>query len=141
MVLQIVATGSSNGLQLVIGQRLAELSAGSCQRIVETVVGIVHLIDFEYGLQTTFIKAGIMSHKGQGSYLVSYVILVVSIVISHISNLLRRYKNSSVSLRYRGIFCVLLGELSPSLQCFYPSFFLYMLSFNISVMSSGFKSI
>ena len=74
MVLQIVATGSSNGLQLVIGQRLPELSAGSCQRIVETVVGIAHLIDFEYGLQTTFVKAGIMSDEGQGSYLVSYII-------------------------------------------------------------------
>ena len=74
MVLQVVATGSSNGLQLMIGQRLAELSAGCCQGIVETVIGIVHLIHLEHGLQTTFIKAGIMSNKGQGSYLVSYVI-------------------------------------------------------------------
>jgi len=64
MVLQVIATGSGYGLQLVIGQRLAKLLAGSCQGIVEAIVRIVHLIHLEHGLQTTFVKASIMSDKG-----------------------------------------------------------------------------
>ena len=61
-------------MELVIRQRMAELSAGCCQGIVEAVVGIVHLIDSEHGFQTTFVKAGIVSHEGDGGYLVSHVI-------------------------------------------------------------------
>ena len=64
MVLEIVATGNSYGMQLVIGKRPAELPTGSCQSIVETIIRIVHLIHLEHGLQTAFIKAGIVSHKG-----------------------------------------------------------------------------
>ena len=64
MVLEVVAAGSGNGLQLVIGQRLPELSTRCCQGIVETVVRVVHLIHLEYGLQTAFIETGIMSYKG-----------------------------------------------------------------------------
>ena len=64
MVLQVVATGSSYGLQLVIGQGMAELPTGCSQGIVEAIVRIVHLIHLEYGFQTTFVKAGIVSHKG-----------------------------------------------------------------------------
>ena len=45
-------------MELVIRQRMAELSAGCCQGVVESVVGIVHLIDSEHSFQTTFIKSG-----------------------------------------------------------------------------------
>ena len=61
MVLEVVAAGSGNGLQLVIGQRLPELSTRCCQGIVETVVGVVHLIDSEHGLQTTFCPSRTMT--------------------------------------------------------------------------------
>ena len=74
MVLQVIATGSSNGMQLVIRQRQAELSAGGSQGIVEAVVGIVHLVRSKYGFQTAFIETGIMSDEGQGGYLVSDII-------------------------------------------------------------------
>ena len=45
-------------------QRMAKLFTGSCQSIIEAVAWIVHLIDPEYGLQTPFVKAGIVSHEG-----------------------------------------------------------------------------
>ena len=64
MVFEIVAASRSNGLQLVIRQRMTELPTGSSQGIVETVVGIVHLVHLEHSLQTTFVEAGIVSHKG-----------------------------------------------------------------------------
>ena len=74
MILEVVAAGSCNGMELVIGQRMAELSAGCCKGIVEVVVRIVHLIDPEHSLQTSFIEAGIVGHKRNGSYLVADII-------------------------------------------------------------------
>ena len=35
MVLEVVATGGSNGVELVIRQRMPELSAGCCKGVVE----------------------------------------------------------------------------------------------------------
>ena len=63
MVLEVVATGGSNGVELMIGQRMAELLAGGCKGIVKTVVWIIHLIDLEHCFQTAFIEAGIVGHK------------------------------------------------------------------------------
>ena len=74
MVLQIVATSGSNGVQLMIRQRMTELSAGSSQGIIEAIIGIVHLICSEHCLQTPFIEAGIVSYEGNGGYLVSHII-------------------------------------------------------------------
>ena len=74
MVLEVVATGSCNGVKLVIGQRMAELSSGSCEGIVKTVVWIIHLIDLEHCFQTSFIETGIVGHKRNGSYLVAEII-------------------------------------------------------------------
>ena len=74
MVLEIVATGSCNGMELVIGQRVAELSAGCCKGVVKAVIRIVHLIDLEHSFQTSFIEAGIVGHKGDGGYLIMYII-------------------------------------------------------------------
>ena len=74
MILEVVAAGVCNGMELVIGQRMTELSAGCCEGIVKTIVWIVHLIDLEHCFQTSFIEAGIVSHKRNGSYLVAEII-------------------------------------------------------------------
>ena len=87
MVLEVVAAGVCNGMELVIGQRarplvacyrrdarMTELSAGCCEGIVKTIVWIVHLIDLEHCFQTSFIEAGIMSHEWDGSYLIAEII-------------------------------------------------------------------
>ena len=72
MVLEVVATGSCNGMELVIGQRMAELSVGCCKGVVESIVGIVHLIDLEHSFQTSFIEAGIVGHKRNGNEVANY---------------------------------------------------------------------
>ena len=41
---KVVAAGCSYGVKLVVGQRLAELSAGCYQCVIEQIVGVVHLI-------------------------------------------------------------------------------------------------
>ena len=74
MVLEVVATGSCNGMELVIGQRMAELSAGCCKGVVKAVIRIVHLIDLEHCFQTPFIETGIVGHKRDRSYLVAEII-------------------------------------------------------------------
>ena len=77
MVLEVVATGSSYGLELMIRQRTAKLPARCSQSIVKAVVRIVHLIDSEHGFQTTFVEAGIMSHERDSGNLVSYIIKIL----------------------------------------------------------------
>ena len=67
MVVQGIATGFSYSLKLVVGQ-ITEGAARGCKRIVELVVGIIHLIDTEYGFQTAFIKRLIMGHEWQTFY-------------------------------------------------------------------------
>ena len=74
MVLEVVATGSCNGVEVVIGQGVAELSAGGSKGVIESIVGIVHLIDLEHRFQAPFIEAGIMVHERNGSYLVAEII-------------------------------------------------------------------
>ena len=63
MMPQIVATGSSYGLQLVVGQRAAQLAARGSQRIVEKIIWIVHLVDPEHSFQASLVEAGIMCHE------------------------------------------------------------------------------
>ena len=74
MILEIVATGGCNGVELVIGQRMTKLSAGCCKGIVKTIVRIVHLIDLEHCFQASFIETGIMGYKRDRSYLVAKII-------------------------------------------------------------------
>ena len=87
MVLEVVATGSSYGVELMIRQRTAKLPARCCESIVKTVVRIVHLVHLEHSLQTTFIEAGIVSHERNGGNLVSYVVNFL-IRIIHFDNTL-----------------------------------------------------
>ena len=64
VVRQVVTTGGSNGLQLVIG-KVAELAAGDAKCIVKLIVGIVHLIDTEHRFQTSFVKRFVVGNKWQ----------------------------------------------------------------------------
>ena len=74
MILEVIATGGSNGVELVIGQRMTKLSAGCGKGVVEVVVWIVLLIDFEHCFQTAFIEAGIVGYERDGSYPVAEII-------------------------------------------------------------------
>jgi hypothetical protein len=48
VVLKVITTGCGYGVELMVGERMAELSAGSCKGVVETIVRIVHLIHSEH---------------------------------------------------------------------------------------------
>ena len=87
MILEVIAAGVCNGMELVIGQRMTELSAGCCEGIVKTIVWIVHLIDLEHCFQTSFIEAGIVGYKGDGGYLIMYIIDCLQVREKHIGNL------------------------------------------------------
>ena len=87
MVFEIVAASRSNGLQLVIRQRMTELPTGSSQGIVEAIVRIVHLIDLEHCFQAAFIEVGIVGYKGDGGYLIMYIIDCLQVREKHIGNL------------------------------------------------------
>ena len=66
--LEVIAAGGCNGVQLVVGQGMAELSAGCGKCVVESVVGIVHLIYSEGCFQASFIETGIVGYEGDGGY-------------------------------------------------------------------------
>ena len=71
MVAQVVSTGSGNGVELVIGQRVAELPSRGCQGVIESEVRIVHLVHSEHSLQTAFVETRIVGNEGDGCYLVA----------------------------------------------------------------------
>ena len=100
MILEVVAAGGCNSVKLVIGQRarplvacyrrdarMTELSASCCKGVVEAIVGIVHLIDLEHRLQAAFIETGIVGYKGDGGYLIMYIIDCLQVRKKHIGYL------------------------------------------------------
>ena len=71
MPCEVIATSSSNGMQLMIREEMPKLPTGSGKRIIETVVRIVHLIGFEHGLQATLVETCIVGHEWDGGYLIA----------------------------------------------------------------------
>ena len=62
MVRHRVATGGCYGMQLVVGETLAEVPAGGTTGTVEFVIGIVHLINIECRPQTALVKRTIVGY-------------------------------------------------------------------------------
>ena len=60
----MIATGSGNGVQLVVGQ-IREFSARNAKCVIELIVRIVHLIDTHHGFQTAFVEGLVVGHEGQ----------------------------------------------------------------------------
>lgn len=56
VVLQMVATGFGNDVQLMVGQTLPEMFPCRNAGAMELVIRIVHLVGAEDGLQTSFVK-------------------------------------------------------------------------------------
>ena len=63
VVHEVISAGCGDGLQLMVGEPAAEMLPGSCEGVVELVVGIVHLIDPEDSLEAPFIEAGIVRNQ------------------------------------------------------------------------------
>ena len=63
VVHEVISAGCGDGLQLMVGEPAAEMLPGSCEGVVELVVGIVHLIYPEDSLEAPFIEAGIVRNQ------------------------------------------------------------------------------
>ena len=63
VVHEVISAGCRDGLEPMVGEPAAEVTSGSCEGVVELIVGIVHLIDTEHGLETSFGETGVMSHQ------------------------------------------------------------------------------
>ena len=65
MMLKIIAAGGGDGLELMIGQMLAEMLARCGAGVVERVVRIVHLIDLMDGFEAAFVERTVVRHEWQ----------------------------------------------------------------------------
>ena len=64
MILQMIATLGCYGLQLMIRQ-VWHHPPGSLTGTIEEIIGIVHLVTAEDGLQTVLIEVFVMRHQGK----------------------------------------------------------------------------
>ena len=86
MSLEVIAAGGCYGVQLVVGESMAELSARRAKRVIESVAGIVHLIYSEDRFQATLVETGIVGDEGNGGYLVADVICILRIREEYFDN-------------------------------------------------------
>ena len=67
VVLHAEAAGLGDGLELVVRQG-GKLATGDTKRVEELIVGIVHPIDAEDGLEAALVEGSVVGHKGQTLY-------------------------------------------------------------------------
>ena len=65
VTLEVVAAGGGDGLELVVGEAAAEMTAGSRQCIIELIIRIIHLIDPMDRLEAALIKPRIVRDQRQ----------------------------------------------------------------------------
>ena len=73
-------------MQLMVGEGMAELSAGCGKCVIESEARIVHLIYPEGCFQASLVETGIMGYEGDGGYLVADVICSLHIREEYINN-------------------------------------------------------
>ena len=65
VVFHRTAAGGGHGMQLVVGQTAAEMAAGGPAGAEERIVGVVHLIDAEHGLEAALVEGTVVRHERQ----------------------------------------------------------------------------
>ena len=65
VVHEVIAAGCGDGLELMVRKPASEMPSGSSEGVVELIVGIVHLIHSEHGLEASFVESGIVRHEGE----------------------------------------------------------------------------
>lgn len=63
MVGQVVTACCGHRLKLMVRETMPEITPRCGERIEKDIVGVVHLIDPEDGLEAAFIKAGVVRHN------------------------------------------------------------------------------
>ena len=59
-----VATGGSDGVELMVGNAAAEVAAGGGEGVQEVVAGIMEAVGAEDGFEATFVEAGVVGYEG-----------------------------------------------------------------------------
>jgi len=59
------SAGGGDGMQLVVGQTAAEVAARGPAGAEERIVGVVHLIDAEHGLEAALVEGAVVRHERQ----------------------------------------------------------------------------
>ena len=62
---EVIAARSGDGLELMVRELISEVLPGYSEGVVELVVGIVHLIDTEHGLEASFVETGVVRNEGE----------------------------------------------------------------------------
>ena len=65
MIGEIVSAGSGNGLELMVGKPISEMTPRCGKSVNEDVTRVVHPVDLEDGLQAPLVKAAVMCHDGE----------------------------------------------------------------------------
>ena len=63
VVHEVISAGCRDGLELMVGEPASEMLPGSRQGVVELVVGIIHLIDTEHGLEAALVETGVVRNQ------------------------------------------------------------------------------
>ena len=62
---QVIAACGGDGLQLMVGQTLAESLSGCAAGAAERVVGVVHAVNTEHGLEASFVEGAVVGYEGK----------------------------------------------------------------------------
>ena len=68
VVFQIEAAGFGHGMQLVVGQLVAEVPPRCAAGATEPIAGILHLVGLENRFQTALVERTIVCHEGQSGH-------------------------------------------------------------------------
>lgn len=65
MVGHRASAGGGDGVQLVVGQTTTEMAARGPAGAEERIVGVIHLIDAEHGLEAALVEGAVVRHERQ----------------------------------------------------------------------------
>ena len=65
VMFQIEAAGFGHGMQLVVGQLVAEMSPRGPAGAEKLIVRIIHPVGLEHGFEATLVEGAVVRHKGQ----------------------------------------------------------------------------
>ena len=67
-MVEIMAAGGGDGLELVVGEPIAEVAARRRKGVVEDIIGIVHPIDAEDGAEAAFVERAVVRDQREPFY-------------------------------------------------------------------------
>ena len=65
VVFEVVATGLSDSVKLVVREQFAKMTAGGSAGAKELIVRVIHLVAAEHSLQAALIEGAVVSHQRQ----------------------------------------------------------------------------